>query len=293
MIDAEVAAIIVTHDRRDMLEHSLAAVMSQSCVPGTVCVVDNASCDGSEAMVRSRFPFVDYLRLADNTGPAGGFAAGLRHLAGGPFEYFWFLDDDSLPTPTALERILDVARRLPRCGAVGLDGGRLRRGVPQHGDFRSSPLDLPGAGPVRPCDFVLWDGAVIPGAVVAEVGYPRQELFIMMEDVEYTNRISRAGWEVVCLEEPLIHRAHLGSGGGGGSNRPPPWRGYYQTRNHLLVAREHRSTLELSAWLWRLTKQLVATVAVLDRKPERLSLRFRGAWHGMTKVDGRRVEPAP
>lgn len=292
MVESAVAAIVVTHNRRDVLEHTLAAVTGQTDTPGRVCVVDNASEDGSQTMVRSRFPDVDYLHLADNTGPAGGFAAGLRHLADGPFEYFWFLDDDSRPSPNALERILDVSRRLPRCGAVGLDGGRLRWGVPRHGEYRTSPLDLPGAGPVRPCDFVLWDGAVIPSRVVAEVGYPREELFIMMEDVEYTNRIMRAGWEVVCLQEALIERAHLGSGGVGGVHLPPPWRGYYQTRNHLLVARDHRSARELAAWSWRLSKQLVATVMVLDRKRERLSLRLLGAWHGMTKMTGRTVEPA-
>lgn len=293
MVESSVASIVVTHNRRDVLEHTLAAVTGQTCVPGTVCVVDNAGSDGSEAMVRSRFPSIEYLRVDHNSGPAGGFAAGLRHLAGGPFEHLWFLDDDSQPSPTALERILDVARRLPRCGAVGLDGGSLRWGVPRHGAYRSAPLHLPGTGPLRPCDYVLWDGAVMPTAVVAEVGYPREELFIMMEDVEYTNRIMRAGFEVVCLEEPLIERAHLGSGGAGASKLPPPWRGYYQTRNHLLVVREHRSARELAAWLWRLAKQLVATVAILDRKRERISLRLLGAWHGVTKVGGRRVEPAP
>jgi len=291
MVESAVAAIVVTHNRRNVLEHTLAAVTGQTCTPGRVCVVDNASEDGSEAMVRSHFPDVDYLHLADNSGPAGGFAAGLRHLAGGPFEYLWFLDDDSRPSPNALERILDVSRRLPQSGAVGLDGGRLRWGVPRHGEYRVSPLDLPGAGPVRPCDFVLWDGAVIPSRVVSEVGYPREELFIMMEDVEYTNRIRRAGWEVVCLQEALIERAHLGSGGAGSSSLPPPWRGYYQTRNHLLVIRKHHSVCEVVAWLWRLSKQLVTTVVVLDRRRERLRMRLLGAWHGVIKVSGRRVEP--
>lgn len=293
MIDSSVGSIVVTHNRRDVLEHTLAAVTGQTCVPGLVCVVDNASSDGTEGMVRSRFHTVDYVRLENNSGPAGGFAAGLRHLADRPFEHFWFLDDDSHPSPTALERMLEVARHLPDCGVVGLDGGSLRWGVPRHGVYLAPPLDLPGTGRVRPCDYVLWDGAVIPSRAVAEVGYPREELFIMMEDVEYTNRIRRAGWEMVCLDEPLIERAHLGSGGAGAHSIPPPWRGYYQTRNHLLVVREHRSPRELAAWLWRLSKQLVAIVVVLDRKRERLRLRLLGAWHGIIKVGGRRVEPAP
>lgn len=285
-----VGTIVVTHDRRDVLERTLAAVLAQTWPPVNVCVVDNASSDGTEAMVRSRFPDVEYLLLADNLGPAGGFATGLRHYADRPFEHLWFLDDDSRPLPTALERILEVARNLPHCGAVGLDGGSLRWGIPSHGSHRGRFPEVCAEAGLHRCDFVLWDGAVVATQAVSEVGHPREELFIMMEDIEYTNRIARAGWDVIRLDETLIHRAHLGSGGAEGGP-PAPWRGYYQTRNHLLVARGHRSAPELAGWGWRLSKQLVATVFLLDRKGDRLRLRLLGAWHGVRGIAGRQVEP--
>lgn len=284
------AAIVVTHNRREVLAQALDAVAAQTHAPQSVCVVDNDSRDGTEEMVRSRFPDVDYLHLADNTGPAGGFAAGLAHHEAGASDYFWFLDDDSRPHPRALERVLEVAERLPNCGAVGLDGGDLRWGVPRHRDQAGSGGDpLLGEG-VRRCDFVLWDGAVMAGRVVERIGHPRAELFIMMEDIEYTHRIAAGGWDVVVLEEPLIRRGHLGSGGDG--SRPPPWRGYYQTRNHLLLAREHRSLPEMASWALRLVRFSAGAVLFLDRKGERVALRLLGAWHGLRGVTGRRVDPA-
>lgn len=294
MGSSSVAAIVVTYNRREVLAEALDAIAAQSTAPQSVCVVDNASQDGTEEMVRHRFPSVEYLRLADNTGPAGGFAAGLRHHEGRAPGYFWFLDDDSRPQPHALERVLEVAHRLPRGGAVGLDGGILRRGVPHHGagrgaDGGSDGGHSLGAG-VRRCDFILWDGAVISRPVVAEIGYPRAELFIMMEDIEYTNRIAAAGWDVVVLDEPLIERGHLGSGGDG--SQSPPWRGYYQTRNHLLLAREHRSLPELVSWAGRSLRLVAGAVLVLDRRRDRVGMRLLGAWHGARGLSGRRVDPA-
>lgn len=290
MVSPAVAAIVVTYNRRDVLAEALEAIAAQSWTPRSVCVVDNASQDGTEEMVRSRFPSVEYVRLADNLGPAGGFAAGLAHHDGRDSDYFWFLDDDSRPHAHALERVLEVAQGLPRGGAVGLDGGSLRWGIPRHRAHCPSGVDSDLGAGVRRCDFILWDGAVMDSRVIAQIGYPRTELFIMMEDIEYTNRIAVAGWDVVVLDEPLISRGHLGSGGDG--SRPPPWRGYYQTRNHLLLAREHRSPMELAAWALRSLRFTAGAVFLLDRKRRRVALRLLGAWHGARGYTGRRVDPA-
>lgn len=290
VVSPVVAAIVVTYNRRDVLAEALEAIAAQSWAPQSVCVVDNASQDETEEMVRRRFPTIDYLRLADNLGPAGGFAAGLAHHEGRDTDYFWFLDDDSQPYSHALERVLQVAQGLPRCGAVGLDGGSLRWGAPRHGGDPIPGIDADLDEGVRRCDFILWDGAVMASPVVAQVGYPRTELFIMMEDIEYTNRIAVAGFDVVVLDEALIQRGHLGSGGDG--SRPPPWRGYYQTRNQLLLAREHRSPMELASWALRSLRFMVGAVFLLDRKRQRVSLRLLGAWHGLRGLTGRRVDPA-
>src|SRR4029453_4001315 len=66
-----------------------------------------------------------------------------------------------------------------------------------------------------------------------ELGYPRGDYFMMLEDVEYSNRLKRAGWQVAHfeLDEDLIVRGNLGSGGDG---RPsPPWRALHPTPNPL------------------------------------------------------------
>src|ERR1044072_8228547 len=76
--DAYVVAVVVTHDRRDLLAEALTAIGAQTRVPDVVVVVDNASSDGTAELLESRFPGVDLVRLPYNTGGAGGFAAGIR-----------------------------------------------------------------------------------------------------------------------------------------------------------------------------------------------------------------------
>jgi rhamnopyranosyl-N-acetylglucosaminyl-diphospho-decaprenol beta-1,3/1,4-galactofuranosyltransferase len=290
----KVAAVVVTRNRSEVLRETLRAVRAQEFAPSSVLVVDNCSQDGTESMVRAGFPEVGYLRLPENLGFGAGLAAGMEQAASGGCDYFWLLDDDSRPAPITLRRCLKVAATLPRFGIIGLSGGTLRWGnlnvhpyVPTHDGRPTNPPLL------NHSDYVHLDGAVVARQAVEDLGFPRADYFMMLEDVEYSNRLKRAGWEVAHfeLDEDLIFRGNLGSGGDG---RPsPPWRAYYQSRNHLRMAIDHRSPLEIAGWVYRQAKFIVAAAISLDRKAERIGLRLLGAWHAMRRVRGRTIEPRP
>jgi rhamnopyranosyl-N-acetylglucosaminyl-diphospho-decaprenol beta-1,3/1,4-galactofuranosyltransferase len=291
---APVAAVVVTRNRKDVLRQTLEAVRGQTWPPASVLVVDNSSEDGTADMLAAEFPQVGYVRLPENLGFGAGLAAGMAVAGRRDPGYFWLLDDDSRPAPNALQRCLRVARSLPRFGIIGLSGGTIRWGRLHVHPYERAPDGRPSEPPrLQHGDFVHLDGAVVARDAVEQVGYPRSDYFMMLEDVEFSNRLKRAGWEVAHfeLDEGLIDRGNLGSGGDG---RPsPPWRAYYQTRNHLLMAMDHRSPLEIAGWLHRQVKFIAAAALYLDRKRERIGLRLLGAWHGLRRVRGRTVEPRP
>ena len=286
--------MVVTRNRSDVLRQTLQAIRAQEWAPASVLVVDNDSDDGTAAMLAAEFPEVGYYRLPENLGFGAGLAAGMRQAAGGGCDYFWLLDDDSRPAPITLRRCLGVARTMPRFGIIGLSGGTIRWGRLDVHPYIPTPDGRPTDPPLlNHSDFVHLDGAVVAREAVEHLGYPRADYFMMLEDVEYSNRLKRAGWEVAHfeLDEDLIFRGNLGSGGDG---RPsPPWRAYYQTRNHLLMAIDHRSPLEVAGWLYRQVKFIAAAALSLDRKAERIGLRLLGAWHAMRRVSGRTIEPRP
>ena len=291
MARPSVAAVVVTFNRKDVLRGTLAAVAAQTVPPGRVFVVDNGGQDGTKAMVDAEFPSVLYVRMRENLGFAAGLAEGMRRSVVEGFDFAWLLDDDSSPAPSALEGCLSVATMTPNLGAVGLSGGMLPRGVPDRRPHRRRPYGGEGATNLYRCDFVLLDGAIVPQDAILDVGYPRGDFFMMYEDVEYTGRLGRAGRALVLLDEDLIDRGHLGSGGDSADPSAPPWRGYYQSRNHLLTARSVGTFEALLGWGLRQLKLMTGALLFGDHKLTRLRLRALGAWHGARGVTGRTIDP--
>ena len=284
-----VAALLVTHNRHEVLQETLDAIFAQTRPPDSVLVVDNASSDSTASRL-ARDQRVRCLPLTDNLGPAGGFAAGFEALHGDAFDWYWLLDDDSVPNEHALERLCAALAARPTAAAIGGRGGVVRFGYIRHvSDPTRARLRALGHG-LYAVDFVLNDGALISDRLVDAVGVPRRDLFIMMEDVEYTLRAHRAGLEIVLLDAVLLQPKHLGATGGDGGS--PVWRGYYQSRNQVRIAIDSRSPLMLAGCAVRQARLLTADARRKDRRRERMQLRVRGIRDGITGRMGRTVEPA-
>src|SRR4051812_35207484 len=75
--DGTTCAVVVTYNRKALLTECLQALGAQTRAPDEILVVDNASTDGTAAMVREHFPDVRLEALDTNRGGAGGFHHGL------------------------------------------------------------------------------------------------------------------------------------------------------------------------------------------------------------------------
>ena len=95
-------AVVVTWNRRLLLEQCLQALMSQTRACDRVLVVDNASDDGTAERLAAWGDRITVLRLDRNTGGAGGFNAGVRAAVQGGADRIWLMDDDVLPEPCLL-----------------------------------------------------------------------------------------------------------------------------------------------------------------------------------------------
>lgn len=287
-----VAAAIVTFNRKDMLRRSLQAILDQTRPPDEVIVVDNASADGTAAMVAAEYPSVRLVALAENTGAAGGFAAGLEAGVGSGNDWVWIFNDDDIPEPDALARMLEAAAALPaRTGIVGC-ARRDELGKPyglglrwRHRHIYVPPA--PADGPPLAVDVVAFSGTLVSARLIRQVGVPNRQFFMMLEELDYCLRARDAGWLVYVLPRQLVTAFAMGSGSA------PPWRGYYQTRNHLAMTLGRRSLLELAWWLSRTLWFCVGAVRSGDRPGERIRLRLLGAWHALRGISGRTILPGP
>ena len=194
----DTAAVVVTHDRCDMLRQNIACLLNQRDAVCDVYVIDNASEDLTRETVES---FMDerihYFNTGANLGGAGGFEWGVCQAVRDGYKYVWLMDDDTLPSDTALCEFFRADEKLKgdwgalNSAAYWVDGSVDNMARAKTGLFsRVSDAAAKSGGLVRlaGCSFV---SLLVKSEVVRDVGLPIGEYFIWTDDLEYTGRIAR------------------------------------------------------------------------------------------------------
>src|SRR5690606_37182393 len=101
-----VSVVVVNYQGAAYLEECLSAVRSLAGDVGEVLVVDNASTDGSVAIVRERFPEVRVIALESNDGPCPARNAGMRAARN---RWVLALDNDAVVRPDTLAKLAAAA----------------------------------------------------------------------------------------------------------------------------------------------------------------------------------------
>jgi len=233
-----VVAIVVTWNRAELLARSLDAILGQSTPPDRVLVVDNASTDQTTAVLAEQFADrVDVLRLTENIGGAGGFAAGIvRALEHDP-DMVWLMDDDTVPEPVALQALLDARQRYPgptpaivASRVVWTDGRDHPMNTPRAkpGASRSERLAAQsvGATPIRSASFV---SILCAAEVLRERGLPEVDYFLWNDDFEFTTRLLRGRHGLLCPASIVVHHTKTF----GGTDADPGDRFFFEVRNKI------------------------------------------------------------
>jgi N-acetylglucosaminyl-diphospho-decaprenol L-rhamnosyltransferase len=253
-----VSIVIVSFNAREHLERCLDAVAGGA---HEVVVVDNASGDGSPALVRERFPSAKLVELDENVGFGAANNVGME-AAGG--DLFLLLNSDAWPLGDAIERLASFAGARPNAGIVGPrlrnpDGSLQRsvRGWPTTWRLATEYLFLRRLGRKTRALNAFYgagfdhesvrDVEVVKGAVMllrreayeATGGFD-PDYFMYGEEMDLCYRVHEAGWEVVF--DPDAEFTHVGgvSTGARWGDRPEfgPMR-REQLRGHLRFISKH------------------------------------------------------
>jgi dTDP-4-dehydrorhamnose reductase len=208
-----VFAVVYSYNRKELAAQCLAALRAQHVRAERIVFVDNGSTDGTrEHLAAAGFlddPSIDFVRLEQNTGAAGGLEAGITHAyrRGGAFA--WVMDDDVICDPEALAEMKRAFDGFDDPARVGFlvsqlvsPDGRLNN-VPQVDDRVPAPDrcaewgELLSQGLVRVRISTL-TSILLPRATIARFGAPCRDYFLWGEDTDYTLRITdwRPGWLV-------------------------------------------------------------------------------------------------
>jgi GT2 family glycosyltransferase len=110
---------IVSFNGKAFLQRCLDDVLSQTYRPIEVCVLDNASEDGTVDFVAKNFPSVEVISSKVNLGFGGGHNVIIRQARS---TFVLVLNQDAFLSPTFLEELVTAVRTRPD---VGIAGGKL------------------------------------------------------------------------------------------------------------------------------------------------------------------------
>jgi GT2 family glycosyltransferase len=218
---ANIFAVVLTYNRKDLLTRCLECVFAQSRPCDKVIVIDNCSSDGTSDMVRSEWgDRVQLHILSRNIGASGGFNVGIRIAYQSGADFVWVMDDDVLPERDALAKLVEaeqfladrgIARAFVLSSAWTEDGNVTN--VPKVDNrptirgYESWPLLLERkVVPVTRATFV---SILLPRAIIRHYGLPLAPMFIWGEDSEYTLRITEEFPGFFVAESKVVHLRQL------------------------------------------------------------------------------------
>ncbi len=217
--------VVVSFNTRELLRRCLASLYAAAATDGLaveVVVADNASGDGSAALVAKEFPEAFLLAGERNLGFA---AASNLGLALGRGRHFLLLNPDTEVRAGALRAMLDFLEATPRAACVGPnlvygDGSAQRSCFrfpsltmqfldlfPLHPRLMVSRLNgrypLGGSEPY-PVDHPLGACMLLRREAVAQLGPLDEGYFIYCEEVDWCWRARKAGWQVYCVPRATV-----------------------------------------------------------------------------------------
>lgn len=194
---SNVATIVVTYNRKDLLLENIEHLLAQTvCKKQDIIIIDNASTDGTKEYIQKYIDGgnVTYLNTGKNLGGAGGFQYGVKYAAKKDYQFIWLMDDDSIPRPDALEKLLMWDSKLG--GKYGFLASKVlwTDGAVCNMNIQKTSISR------KVTDFSTEKVRIVTSTFVSmfmrtkrvhEVGLPIKEFFIWCDDIEYTRRLSK------------------------------------------------------------------------------------------------------
>lgn len=244
-----IAAVIVTYNRKILLDENINMLLKQTRQIDKIIIVDNCSTDGTYDFLKEKGwllkdQFV-YLNTGSNIGGAGGFYTGIKYAYESGADWIILMDDDGrAANEKTFEILLQEAEKIY---AEGMGNKKIfLNSLVQQDDMLSFKIN-----DIYTVDEALliakngiiegaanpFNGTLISKELVKEIGYPNKEFFIKGDEVDYKQRSLKAGAYVATITSSryLHPRPDTVEKKVFGIKVPffveSPWKEYYTARN--------------------------------------------------------------
>lgn len=236
-MDVDLSIVIVNWNVRNLLRDCLRsiyraesaqivdAILHVGRYTVEVFVVDNASSDGSTAMVREEFPHVQLIANTVNMGFTAGNNAALRRCQG---RYWLLLNPDTRLAADALQVMLDYMEQNPAVGVVGpkllnpdgsiqpsrrrfptlmtalMESTLLEQWFPRNRWARRYHMTDTSDHATQEVDWVTGACMLVRAEALERVGLLDEGFFMYSEELDWCRRIVEEGWRVVYLPTAAV-----------------------------------------------------------------------------------------
>lgn len=208
-----------------------------------IIIIDNASPDNSEKILRERFPQHHFIQTGKNLGYAGGNNAGILEALKDETDFIWILNPDVCAGINSLSELIELMQGHPQ---TGICGPLIQEGIPPliktYGPRYLDPAQgylgqrpefdqkiLKESAKFIETDFVTGCSIFIRAQVFFDVGLLREDFFMLYEETEFCFRARRKGWKSeICLQGTDFHFW---------AKEKKSDLGYYSIRNVIIFAR--------------------------------------------------------
>jgi len=222
-----VYVIVLTFNVREASRRCLESLKTLTYPNLNVVVVDNASSDQTEEMVRSEFRNYAMVQTGDNLGYTGGNNRGIEFALNRGADYVVILNPDTVVVNGAfIGEMVDYMEAHP---GVGISGPRvflrersvvqntvlyqpgLRRSIGNWIRYRLNPSSFVHSGD-KVVDAETLNGVclMMRGECLNQIGLFDENIFMYIEDADLDYRAWRAGWRVRYLPiDSVVHEQRI------------------------------------------------------------------------------------
>ena len=210
----KITTVVVTFNRLQLLKECLDSLRTQSIPLDEIIIVNNNSTDGTAEWLKTQAGIT--VINQENSGGAGGQHTGIQKAMENNPDWIWCMDDDAMPYPDALEKLVPFCQinvAALACSVVNNDGSLalIHRG---HFDYRALNKGFGCKGlPVESykaqfaeIGYATFVGILLNSKIVRQIGLPKKEIFLHFDDIEYSLRLQKQGKILLVPHSKILHK---------------------------------------------------------------------------------------
>ncbi len=270
-MNLKIAALVVTFNRKTLLEECLEALRAQTQKVDAIYIIDNSSSDGTPELLKEKLylPYlpnpgekeniesqvpslqnpkdtidIKYVRLIENEGCSGGLNEGIKQVYEAGFDLIWIMDDDVKPLSNTLKNMysnfikLNTSHNNVVCivPARKYIDGELVKGHEQIHNTKLISKTLFKKRSSQYIDKMTFEGPLIKTVECFESKNNLTDYFILYDDVDMAAKLTKIGKIFFDEDSTMIKQIKIPNNFYVAGNE---WKQYYRYRNMLFFVKNN------------------------------------------------------